>query len=890
MSRNYQRQLALLDTPAGDLRAFKKEGGKIRLYDMGGSPSTPEKTTQVVELPDWAKGYAKDTLAKGSALTDISKNPYQQYGGERIAGFQPLQQRTFETAEQMQPSQQVGLGSSIAGAAGLGALNTNYQGGRFYGGQFNDQAAQDYMDPYAKNVVDYQKAQALRDFQIAQPMRQAQAVQQGAFGGSRSAIIDAEAQRSLNSQLQGIEATGRQAAFQNAQQQFERDQARRLQAQGMGEQSRQYGAGLGMQGLQTGLQAAGQLGQLGQNEYGQRMGITQLQSQLGTQQQQQAQRPLDMAYQDFLNQQNYPYKQLGFMSDMIRGLPLGQQSAQSVYQGSGNVMGQLAGIGMGAYGLSRMGAFGSDNKNAEGGLTGYADGGEVKTYAGDYGSVTSEGNVQGIIRDLGDLQLQQAKEAALNARDEEQAQMIDQEIARRANLRSTMPPEQFAGIAPALSEEFADGMEQSMATGGIVAFAGDDGSFVIDPMLGTTQSTTASDDDRTLLERLGLGNRENRRVLEASEAATRKREQAAPPKQKLPQMSPEDMAKIDARNAAIKSGIDVNKDGSIAQPKKQAKPRFEDITAGPKPSKKEVKSAVAQFAEQNNLGTKQKEDAMTTALKIRDELGKPYQPILDKLNAAIEAQKPNEQAMKDRGLAQALTQFGFGMAERASKPGARFLESASGAAPVIGTVVAETNKLIEAKKDNYAKMQLDQAKYEVALSQGNMQIAATMAAEIRRSQQQDKLLDFNIAKAKDELALKERELAQQAANQAQMLGRYETIGSLTRDIMRNEGLPYPQALEKAARLHRPTGYAADVRAETTLATARAKAIEKAQATPIGVMLARTDPSNPKYPAMKAKFDAEVQRQLDFLSPGLASTSGSPPPSSEQDGFGPMKVK
>jgi hypothetical protein len=327
-----------------------------RLYYMGGDePSTPEKTTTTVELPEWARGYAKDTLAKGSALTDISKNPYQQYGGERIAGFQPLQQRTFDTAAQMQPSQQVGLGSSIAGAAGLGALGTNYQGGRFYGGQFNDQAAQDYMDPYAKKVVDYQKAQALRDFQIAQPMRQAQAVQQGAFGGSRSAIIDAEAQRSLNSQLQGIEPTGRQAAFQNAQQQFERDQARRLQAQGMGEQSRQYGAGLGMQGLQTGLQAAGQLGQLGQNEYGQRMGITQLQSQLGAQQQQQAQRPLDMAYQDFINQQNYPYKQLGFMSDMIRGLPLGQQSTQSVYAGSGpGAIQTLAGLGGAAYGFGRV--------------------------------------------------------------------------------------------------------------------------------------------------------------------------------------------------------------------------------------------------------------------------------------------------------------------------------------------------------------------------------------------------------------------------------------------------------------------------------------------------------------------------------------------------------
>jgi hypothetical protein len=453
MSRNYQRQLALLDTPAGDLRAFKKEGGKIRLYDMGGSPSTPEKTTTTVELPEWARGYAKDTLAKGSALTDISKNPYQQYGGERIAGFQPLQQRTFETAEQMQPSQQVGLGSSIAGAAGLGALGTNYQGGRFYGGQFNDQAVQDYMDPYAKNVVDYQKAQALRDFQIAQPMRQAQAVQQGAFGGSRSAIIDAEAQRSLNSQLQGIEATGRQAAFQNAQQQFERDQARRLQAQGMGEQSRQYGAGLGMQGLQTGLQAAGQLGQLGQNEYGQRMGITQLQSQLGTQQQQQAQRPLDMAYQDFLNQQNYPYKQLGFMSDMIRGLPLGQQSTQSVYEGSGNAMSQLAGIGMGAYGLSRAGVFDSKG-NAEGGLMGYAVGG-----------VTSDQNVESIIGDLSDQQLQQAKEAALNRRDVEQAQMVDAEMAERASIRG--------GLGGAFNQLPLEQQETMMAAnGGIVAFAG----------------------------------------------------------------------------------------------------------------------------------------------------------------------------------------------------------------------------------------------------------------------------------------------------------------------------------------------------------------------------------------------------------------------------------
>jgi len=423
-----------------------------KLYMGGDEPSAPEKTTTTVELPEWARGYAKDTLAKGAALTDISQNPYQQYGGERIAGFQPMQQQAFEGAAGMQPSQQVGLGSGIAGMAGLGALNTNYQGRNFRGGQFDTQAAQEYMNPYTQNVVDYQKAQAVRDFQIAQPMRQAQAVQQGAFGGSRSAIVDAEAQRSLNSQLQGITATGQQAAFQNAQQQFNADQARRLEAQRMGEQSRQYGAGLGMQGLQTGLQAAGQLGQLGQTEYGQKMGINQLQSAYGQQQQQQAQRPLDMAYQDFINQQNYPYKQLGFMSDMIRGLPLGQQSTSQVYQGAPSTMQTVGALGMGAYGLSRAGVFGGDNK-AEGGLTeSYADGG-----------VTSDQNVESILGKLSDQQLAQAKEAALNRQDVEQAQMIDAEMAERASIRG--------GLGGAFNQIPVEQQEQMMAGGGIVAFA-----------------------------------------------------------------------------------------------------------------------------------------------------------------------------------------------------------------------------------------------------------------------------------------------------------------------------------------------------------------------------------------------------------------------------------
>jgi hypothetical protein len=80
------------------------------------------------------------------------------------------------------------------------------------------------------------------------------------------------------------------------------------------------------------------------------MGINQMQNQLGGQQQQQGQNVLNTQYQDFLNYQNYPYKQMGFMSDMIRGLPLAQQSS-AMYSSPPSMLQQVAGAGLVAKGL-----------------------------------------------------------------------------------------------------------------------------------------------------------------------------------------------------------------------------------------------------------------------------------------------------------------------------------------------------------------------------------------------------------------------------------------------------------------------------------------------------------------------------------------------------------
>jgi hypothetical protein len=92
------------------------------------------------------------------------------------------------------------------------------------------------------------------------------------------------------------------------------------------------------------------LGILGQHQYGQQMVINAAQQQAGAQIQAQEQQGLSNRYQDFLNQQNYPDKQLGFMSDIMRGTPT-SGGASSVYQAppsNAAVAGNVAQMGLGA--------------------------------------------------------------------------------------------------------------------------------------------------------------------------------------------------------------------------------------------------------------------------------------------------------------------------------------------------------------------------------------------------------------------------------------------------------------------------------------------------------------------------------------------------------------
>lgn len=302
-------------------------------------------TEQSVGFANQIAPYAEKLLGTAELYTDIESNPYMQYMKDRQAQFTPLQQQSFENAGLMQTAPQLGDATAMAGMAGLGALNTQYTFNPYQAQQFTGNNVQAYMSPYMQNVVERQQADAQRQADIARQAQGAQAARSGAFGGSGDYLMRAQAAGNLARQKGDIQAKGLQDAYTQAMGQFNQSQAQNLAGQQLNAQQQQFGAGLGLQGLQTALTGAKSLADIGQTQYGQNLGLLDVQNRFGAQQQQQVQNALNTEYQDFLNYQNYPYKQMGFMSDMIRGLPMSQLSS-TMYQQPPSMVQQVAGLGL----------------------------------------------------------------------------------------------------------------------------------------------------------------------------------------------------------------------------------------------------------------------------------------------------------------------------------------------------------------------------------------------------------------------------------------------------------------------------------------------------------------------------------------------------------------
>jgi len=302
----------------GGIAAYA-EGGHIPGYagTTDGSLVASGVTGTESNLSNWAGPYVTDMLGKGKAL---SEQPYQAYQGPLTAGPSALQETGFQNAANISTPMGIGQAAETAGGiAGQKQTSSFLAPG----------TTQSYMNPYMQNVVDVQQKEAQRTADIAATNRQGQQTQAGAFGGSRAAVMDAEAARNLALQQGQIQATGLQSAYDAAAKQFNTEQT------------------TGLAGVNTQLQAAQAQGNLGATQNA--AGLANLNAQLGAGATQQGieQAGVTADKAAFEAERDNPYKMAQYQQSLLQGLPLAAQS----YNITNNPYAAAANAGSGVYSM-----------------------------------------------------------------------------------------------------------------------------------------------------------------------------------------------------------------------------------------------------------------------------------------------------------------------------------------------------------------------------------------------------------------------------------------------------------------------------------------------------------------------------------------------------------
>ena len=222
-------------------------------------------------LSNWAGPYVTDMLGKGQAL---SETPYQAYMGPLTAGASNLQNQAFQ------------------GIAGLTMPST--MGGYTPQSFTSAGTAQQFMNPYLQQALDPQLAEIRRQADITRMNDAGRLTKAGAYGGSRQAVMEAEGNRNLATQLARTTGEGYNTAYDKAATQFNTEQGLGLNAQNL---TNQYG-----------LSALGKTAELGGVQRGiESEGIA-----------------ADMA--QFNQERDFPYKQVQYQQSLLQGMPLATQS------------------------------------------------------------------------------------------------------------------------------------------------------------------------------------------------------------------------------------------------------------------------------------------------------------------------------------------------------------------------------------------------------------------------------------------------------------------------------------------------------------------------------------------------------------------------------------
>lgn len=291
------------------------------LFGQTPPPSVTSTTTTQSGQPDWFQDILRAQMGKAS---EVAGQNYQPNPNQRVAGFTSPQQQAFDLTQQNVGAYQPAINTA------KGALDT-------VAGGFDQTQFDRYMNPAIDGVVDRIADLGARNFnEKLLPSINDTFTSAGQFGSNRHAGIALQGARDVNESVLGQQSSALAQAFRDAMSGYQTGQ-----------------------GLQT--SAANSLVNLGSNQ--QQLGLKDAAAleAVGSTQQAQQQRNLDVLNQDFVEQRDYPKEQLRFLNEIVRGLPAPTQGTTTTQTGPGpggtSPLGQLAGVGTAVAGLSKAGVF-----------------------------------------------------------------------------------------------------------------------------------------------------------------------------------------------------------------------------------------------------------------------------------------------------------------------------------------------------------------------------------------------------------------------------------------------------------------------------------------------------------------------------------------------------
>jgi hypothetical protein len=268
-------------------------------------------------------------VARAQTLADT---PFHPYTGQQVAAFTPTQLQA--------QSALTSIANNQVGAAPLQAAINTAQGVAGYTPQMvSTQPLTSidlggYMNPFTGQVINTTVADLSRQQQIQDQADAAKATTAGAFGGSRSAVLQSLDRDNFGRQMASTVAGLNQANFSQAQAAAQNDLARSLTAS-------QANQSAGLQGASLNLNAANALAGFGNQQLSQAQQWAASLSAAGDAQQKNQQDQLNAAYQQWQLAQQYPLQMQQLLNQTVDTLPKNYGTSNS----SGSETGSSFGFG-----------------------------------------------------------------------------------------------------------------------------------------------------------------------------------------------------------------------------------------------------------------------------------------------------------------------------------------------------------------------------------------------------------------------------------------------------------------------------------------------------------------------------------------------------------------